>query len=230
MDSRQRSDGAHLIAVYAEILTMARSTPDRPRDPNSSSSSENVDGGASPPSPLTRYWIQGSGIFHGTASSGYINVELIPTPEGEWVKFADVASLITERDSARVELQRLQTDLLRGETRSKDEEDAEMFRKGYVAGQAAGAAEGVSRLDTEALAKQIAHDLFVNGQGQCAQRLVLTIDGPPTRNLGGWSEEAMADRIEDLLDAALRTRASSESPGADMTPLTWQPIETAKPE
>lgn len=37
------------------------------------------------------------------------------------------------------------------------------------------------------IAAKIARDLFTNGSGQRAQRLVLTIDGPPVRDLGGWS-------------------------------------------
>jgi hypothetical protein len=57
--------------------------------------------------------------------------------------------------------------------------------------------------DYAALAKNIARDLFVNGSGQYAQRLVLTRDTPTHQDLGGWSEEAMADRIEDLLDQAV---------------------------
>lgn len=51
------------------------------------------------------------------------------------------------------------------------------------------------------LAERIANDLFRNGSNQLAERLVLTIDGPPKRDLGGWSEKALADQIERLLDA-----------------------------
>lgn len=49
------------------------------------------------------------------------------------------------------------------------------------------------------LAEEIAADLFTNGNGDRAGRLVLTIDGPPRRDLGGWGQKAMADRIEDKL-------------------------------
>ena len=40
---------------------------------------------------------------------------------------------------------------------------------------------------TRQLAERIAEALFTNGAGQQAERLVLTIDGPPKRYLGGWS-------------------------------------------
>jgi len=53
--------------------------------------------------------------------------------------------------------------------------------------------------NARAVAKRIARDLFVKGSGDRAERLVLTIDGPPKQDLGGWSERAMADRIETLL-------------------------------
>jgi hypothetical protein len=56
-------------------------------------------------------------------------------------------------------------------------------------------------LAIEHLAREIASDLFVNGQGERCQRLVLTIDGPPARNIGGWSESAVAFRIERMLRA-----------------------------
>ncbi len=51
------------------------------------------------------------------------------------------------------------------------------------------------------LAAIIAEDLFINGSGQLAQRLVLTVDTPTKRDLGGWSQAAMADRIGDILVA-----------------------------
>lgn len=53
----------------------------------------------------------------------------------------------------------------------------------------------------EQLAREIASDLFVNGHGERCQRLVMTIDGPPARNLGGWSESAVAFRVERMLRA-----------------------------
>ena len=50
----------------------------------------------------------------------------------------------------------------------------------------------------------IVNDLFINGGGQRADRLVLTDDGPPTRDLGGWSRAAIADRIFTLLRKQLK--------------------------
>ncbi len=52
------------------------------------------------------------------------------------------------------------------------------------------------------LAEEIASDLFTPGGGtRRATRLVLMDEQPlrPPHNLGGWSEKAMADRIEKLL-------------------------------
>jgi hypothetical protein len=46
------------------------------------------------------------------------------------------------------------------------------------------------------LAERIARDLFTNGCAERARRLVLTIDTPHVRDLGGWNERAAADRIE----------------------------------
>lgn len=53
--------------------------------------------------------------------------------------------------------------------------------------------------EASSLAKRIADDLFVNGMGQEAERLVLTVDGPPTRDLGGWCKAAVVDRISGIL-------------------------------
>ena len=54
------------------------------------------------------------------------------------------------------------------------------------------------------IAQQIADDLFVNGQGEQADRLVLTVDStrsPPQRerNLGGLAKLVVIDRIEKHL-------------------------------
>jgi hypothetical protein len=49
------------------------------------------------------------------------------------------------------------------------------------------------------LAEAIAEDLFVNGCGDVAERLVLTVDSAPKRDLGGWSKGPLTDRIELLL-------------------------------
>ena len=52
---------------------------------------------------------------------------------------------------------------------------------------------------TSELAAQIAEDLFTNGANEQADRLVLTSkDG---RDLGGWSESALAHHIHDLLES-----------------------------
>jgi hypothetical protein len=56
-------------------------------------------------------------------------------------------------------------------------------------------------------AEQIARDLFTNGQGERAERLVLTVDGPPAKNLGGWSEAAVIERIEQMLERTVRANA-----------------------
>lgn len=55
-----------------------------------------------------------------------------------------------------------------------------------------------------ALAEAIARDLFTNGSGERAQRLVLELPGK--RDGGGWCEEAMSNRIAEhlLVVAALR--------------------------
>jgi hypothetical protein len=50
------------------------------------------------------------------------------------------------------------------------------------------------------LAERIARDLFTNGQGQCAQRLVLTVDTPEKRDLGGWSFGPAVDRIATIIE------------------------------
>lgn len=44
-------------------------------------------------------------------------------------------------------------------------------------------------------ARRIARDLFTNGLGQHADRLVLTVDGPAPRDLGGLAERVVSDQI-----------------------------------
>lgn len=44
------------------------------------------------------------------------------------------------------------------------------------------------------IAQAIADDLFVNGEGKQADRLVLWVDASE-RNLGGWAKVAVIDRI-----------------------------------
>ncbi len=59
------------------------------------------------------------------------------------------------------------------------------------------------------IAKAIASDLFTNGVGQHAGRLVLVslkLDDAPERNLGGWSEGAVVDRVSAILEKRLRVK------------------------
>ena len=56
------------------------------------------------------------------------------------------------------------------------------------------------------LAKRIAVDLFRNGSGTIADRLVLTRSG---LDHGGWSEGAASDRIEMALTEYYQTQESS---------------------
>lgn len=48
------------------------------------------------------------------------------------------------------------------------------------------------QLDLRTVATEIADALFTNGSGDRAKRLVLTIDGPPKRDLGGWTRPTTA--------------------------------------
>lgn len=70
--------------------------------------------------------------------------------------------------------------------------------------------EYVARRETPEykLAAKIAADLFTNGFGQHARRLVLELDDRGL-NGGGWSELAVTNRIADRLLAA---RPSSDAP------------------
>lgn len=60
-------------------------------------------------------------------------------------------------------------------------------------------------LPLQALVEQAVDSLFVNGQGERADRLVLTRDSDPPRDLGGWCKGAIVDR---LLAALLPQRAT----------------------
>jgi hypothetical protein len=55
-------------------------------------------------------------------------------------------------------------------------------------------------MNNRELACKIANDLFTNGAGKHAQRLVLEMPG--LKDGGGWCESAVADMIEDHLEAA----------------------------
>lgn len=58
-------------------------------------------------------------------------------------------------------------------------------------------------IDVTALAWQIADDLFVNGAGVEAERLVLERRrGQYRDDIGGWSKTAVVDRITRVLRAA----------------------------
>lgn len=58
----------------------------------------------------------------------------------------------------------------------------------------------MSTPDDEKVAREIADDLFHNGVGQEADRLVLTLQ--PNRDIGGWCKQAVVDRIASALSAA----------------------------
>ncbi len=62
----------------------------------------------------------------------------------------------------------------------------------------------MKNVEIRQLASAVARDLFTNGAGERAQRLVLTIDGPPRRDLGGWAEGVVTDTIADALVEVLR--------------------------
>lgn len=61
---------------------------------------------------------------------------------------------------------------------------------------------------SRALARRIARRLFTNGAGQQAERLVLMVDGPPKRDLGGWCMRAAVDEIVGVLQRMPRTWAT----------------------
>jgi hypothetical protein len=62
----------------------------------------------------------------------------------------------------------------------------------------------IARANVMILASAIARALFTNGQGEVADRLILTVDGPRPRDLGGWSEAAAIDQIVRVLSAPAR--------------------------
>lgn len=53
--------------------------------------------------------------------------------------------------------------------------------------------------DTRATAERIVEALFTSGYKERADRLVLTIDGPPKYDLGGWCRAAAVDVVERVL-------------------------------
>lgn len=58
--------------------------------------------------------------------------------------------------------------------------------------------------DRLALAARITAELFQNGFGDQADRLVLTVDGPPRRDFGGWNRRAVEEVIARLLPTSVR--------------------------
>ena len=56
----------------------------------------------------------------------------------------------------------------------------------------------------KALAAAIARDLFTNGNGDRADRLVLSRYPSLGSNLGGWSQAAVRSRVEDKVRAATK--------------------------
>jgi hypothetical protein len=61
-------------------------------------------------------------------------------------------------------------------------------------------ANRMARQDIELLADRLVSDLFVNGSGEQAHRLVLTTEDG--RELGGWGQRPVRDRIVSALLAA----------------------------
>jgi len=57
-------------------------------------------------------------------------------------------------------------------------------------------------MTAEKLAAQIVDDIFRNGSQETADRLVLTVDTPVPRDLGGWSKRALRDRVAKILAKA----------------------------
>lgn len=55
-----------------------------------------------------------------------------------------------------------------------------------------------AEVSNHALAAKIAKELFANGFGQTAERLVLRANSLDT--IGGWSREAAIRQIEEVLD------------------------------
>ena len=83
----------------------------------------------------------------------------------------------------------------------------------------------MSAVTIHELAEQIADDLFTNGDGKRADRLVLTADGPPRRDLGGWSRRAVMDRVAAIPQA--RARISAGGPVSRDAAPPWTAEERA---
>jgi hypothetical protein len=62
-------------------------------------------------------------------------------------------------------------------------------------------------LADRAIAEQIAAELFVNGSGEKARRLVLELEDG--RNGGGWCKEAIVDRVADAIERLTAEREAA---------------------
>lgn len=60
--------------------------------------------------------------------------------------------------------------------------------------------------EIQTIARKIADHVFVNGQGEKANRLVLTTDVPTHFDLGGWGKEPFIDRVAAILREELGVR------------------------
>lgn len=60
------------------------------------------------------------------------------------------------------------------------------------------------------IARAVADDLFVNGFGERAERLVLTRDSDE-RKLGGWCPEAVEDRVRKIVVEELKRCRSTRT-------------------
>lgn len=64
---------------------------------------------------------------------------------------------------------------------------------------------------------QCVEDLFTNGFGEKADRLVLTVDGKPPRDLGGWGRGPVRDRMHSLLESLLAERPQPQEAQEERT-------------
>lgn len=95
-------------------------------------------------------------------------------------------------------------------------EDALRALRQCLSDQSAGA---MDERQMRELAKTIVDDLFINGLGEEAERLVLTIDKPQRRDLGGWGREAAIDRVTKAME-----KIQPASTGVDLDRLPAVPV------
>ena len=67
----------------------------------------------------------------------------------------------------------------------------------------------MTKEETMEVAARIARDLFTNGGGQHASRLVL--EGPNGQDIGGWGEDAVKTRIAQILRLIDTPHASGQT-------------------